>query len=1411
MAERHRLFRRLGLLEFESRNMPAGINSPPVNQLPATIDALEDTQLTLSGVRAWDPDAGSGAIQVTFEVPVWAGTFRVRDDVPGGLFNTEIVGQNSHRVSVSAPLDRIDATLTTGGVFWAPAPDVSGDVLLTMTTDDLGNTGEGGAQTDTDTATIRVASINDAPTLDPIPNPPAIDEDAGEQLILLTAITPGLAVNEAGQQVSVSASAADPSFFSSLVITGSGSSRELRYVPSPNAFGQTILQVTATDDGGVAAGGIDRLSVSFRVIINPVNDRPILNDRSLAYAGNMGIGAIIGTLRATDADPGDGLSYQIDSGNEAGAFAIDSLTGKLTVADTVPLGGGNFSLVVRVTDDGVGSLSDTATITIIADQPPEIAGAGIADLVVNEDADPIQVDLAGFFNDESPLAFSTESNSPQLLETKIEGSRLVLRPRGNQSGKATVTIRATDAFGQAVSDSFDVVVNPVNDAPTLDTATAVILGLFPAGTNGWAGAPIAALTGGINDVDANNLKGVAIIGAAAGWQFSLDAGETWREITGVGDRRGLMLADRPEHRVRFQTKPGFNGFASLRYKAWDQTTGISGEVADTTFGSSFGIAIEKATAAVGKTIPRIDANGIPQLTSIERDEANPPGDLVRNLVAGLVADADSPNGSGIAITAADTSHGRWQFLIGKTWRDFGAVSPANALLLGPGTKIRFVPDRGFSGMAGLFFHAWDLSAGETGERADIAGRHFSLSGINAQIQVTARPALDVSLPRILATAASKISVADLLKDAVSDLPNGASAGLVVTAVSGKGVWSYQIGSGPAVPITAGVKTALLLPADAMIGFTPKGDFTGRATLSYRAWNRQTLPATPGNRADSGGPAFSREIETLTIDAVPAAGNSRPVIKNSTINLGSLPEDPKTNPGRTVRSLVIAGQLTDDRSANSIGIAITGSVETVGNWQFSLDGKTWAGIGARTVTDALLLPPTARIRLAPASNASGSASLSFKAWDGAFAWAGDRVDTMVGDSFSLAIGTATLAITSVNDPPVLDNSGMKFLPFIGAGAESSVIQVTSLLAGASDLETARADLGIAITTTVGPGKWQFSTDGLAFFSLPKLPALLPANARLRFKGDPGRSGMAALTYRAWDGSTGFILPLKPDALSAASETLTIAVGNTSPTLNGPGRLSPITEDPAPNPGDTVAGILGATFRDTPGARRGFAVIGASTPIEGQWQYSLNAGKSWRPINGPEATRALLLPESARVRFVPGRDQFSTPGAEPALTYKAWDQTVGQAGDLVDTTDAGLDSFSSAVTATITVNSMIDPPALDTGRLLLVDAPVAVANLLAGITIPANNATWGISVVSMTGQGSWQIDSGTGYKDIATLPVAQRLFNPSAVIRFVPKHGFTGSATLRFKAWDPAGGPGRVSREVETLAWSAGNQRPVLEGF
>ena len=46
-----------------------------------------------------------------------------------------------------------------------------------MTTDDLGNTGAGGAKTDTDNVTIAVTAVNDAPTLDAIGDV-TVNEDA---------------------------------------------------------------------------------------------------------------------------------------------------------------------------------------------------------------------------------------------------------------------------------------------------------------------------------------------------------------------------------------------------------------------------------------------------------------------------------------------------------------------------------------------------------------------------------------------------------------------------------------------------------------------------------------------------------------------------------------------------------------------------------------------------------------------------------------------------------------------------------------------------------------------------------------------------------------------------------------------------------------------------------------------------------------------------------------------------------------------------------------------------------------------------------------------------------------------------------------------------------------------------------
>jgi hypothetical protein len=73
-------------------------------------------------------------------------------------------------------------------------------------------------------------------------------------------------------------------------------------------------------------------------------------------------------------------------------------------------------------------------------------------------------------------------------------------------------------------------------------------------------------------------------------------------------------------------------------------------------------------------------------------------------------------------------------------------------------------------------------------------------------------------------------------------------------------------------------------------------------------------------------------------------------------------------------------------------------------------------------------------------------------------------------------------------------------------------------------------------------------------------------------------------------------------------------------------------------------------------------------------------------------ALLLAAdgSTRLRFVPNEDYNGT--VDPAITFRAWDQTTGTNGGTADTTEnGGTTAFSTAtVTASILVNPVNDYP-------------------------------------------------------------------------------------------------------------------------
>ncbi len=138
----------------------AAVNSAPLNSLPAPIVTSEDLATAINGVSISDSDAGSATISVTLSVA--HGSLTLNTGVSGGLTAAQITGNSSASVRISAPLLAINNTLAnTTGLVYQGTLNYTGSDQLTVISNDLGNSGNGGAQTDTDSVSITL-NLQDA-------------------------------------------------------------------------------------------------------------------------------------------------------------------------------------------------------------------------------------------------------------------------------------------------------------------------------------------------------------------------------------------------------------------------------------------------------------------------------------------------------------------------------------------------------------------------------------------------------------------------------------------------------------------------------------------------------------------------------------------------------------------------------------------------------------------------------------------------------------------------------------------------------------------------------------------------------------------------------------------------------------------------------------------------------------------------------------------------------------------------------------------------------------------------------------------------------------------------------------------------------------------------------------------------
>lgn len=169
------------------------VNDAPVNTVPsATFTAVNTAKVfsTANGNALQIADADAGSATVRFDLSSTGGTLTLASTTGLTLLSG---GNGTGAMSYSGTLASINAALSDGVTF-LPTTDFRGLATLTLTSNDLGNSGSGGALTDTDTVDVHVGAIVVTNTSDDLNgNTGSIDDliasDGGDGVSLREAIT----------------------------------------------------------------------------------------------------------------------------------------------------------------------------------------------------------------------------------------------------------------------------------------------------------------------------------------------------------------------------------------------------------------------------------------------------------------------------------------------------------------------------------------------------------------------------------------------------------------------------------------------------------------------------------------------------------------------------------------------------------------------------------------------------------------------------------------------------------------------------------------------------------------------------------------------------------------------------------------------------------------------------------------------------------------------------------------------------------------------------------------------------------------------------------------------------------------------------------------------------------------------
>ncbi|NGM63399.1 BspA family leucine-rich repeat surface protein, partial [Sphingobacterium sp. SGG-5] len=264
----------------------AAVNDAPVITTPAGIAVNEDIQTSLTGISFSDVDAGSGNVTATFSV--LSGTLSA---ISGN--GVTVSGPGTATLTLTGSIADLNAFIAAGHVDFKTALHATGNVALTVTIDDGGNTGSGGSLGDSRTVTLTVTAVNDAP-VNTVPGIQEVDQNGG--LTFSAANGNGIMISDVdagGNTVEVTLTATNGSLtlsgttgltFATGIGTDDGTMTfagtiadinvalgGLTFRPTMGFYGAASLQIVTSDLGNSGSGGALTDTDVINITVNPIN------------------------------------------------------------------------------------------------------------------------------------------------------------------------------------------------------------------------------------------------------------------------------------------------------------------------------------------------------------------------------------------------------------------------------------------------------------------------------------------------------------------------------------------------------------------------------------------------------------------------------------------------------------------------------------------------------------------------------------------------------------------------------------------------------------------------------------------------------------------------------------------------------------------------------------------------------------------------------------------------------------------------------------------------------------------------------------------------------------------------------------------------------------------------------------